>query len=210
MVYHKCPSPQSDTSAICIQSFMLWLLPLACLPHTKQFNVLHVPDGLSVLDKYWLIWSSMSQTSSELALFMYNKRPQLRGTTFLLFLWECPSLSTISTHSLQVPLLYPDGNGSELPDDLFWLDLAGVPSLGSSDDLFMFQCVQKSTISVLVLTENNSDHNSSIVSMASCSVILIGDSFSMFHQQWISKSQVFKWTWNTNYSLPSGIHMLPR
>ena len=114
---------------------------------------------------------------------MYNKRPQLWGTTFLLFLWECPSLSMISTHSSQFPLLYPDGNGSELPDDLFQLDLAGIPLLGSSNALFMFRSVQKLSISVLVLTENNSDHNSSIVSMASHSVILTGDSFSMFYQQ---------------------------
>ena len=115
--------------------------------------------------------------------FHVQQKAPVTGNYFLAFLMECPSLSMISTHTLQVPLLYPNGNGSELPDDPFWLDLVGIPSLGSSDALFMFRSVQKLSISVLVLTENNSDHNSTIVSMASCSIILTGDSFSMFYQQ---------------------------
>ena len=49
----------------------------------------------------------------------------------------------------------------------------------------------KSFISICVSTENNLDHSSSTVSIASCSVISTGES-SIFHQQWSTSSSQHK------------------
>ena len=75
--------------------------------------------------------------------FHVKQKAPVMGNYFLAFLMGMSLFKYDLNTFIAGPLLYPNGNGSELPDDPFQLDLVGVPLLGSSDALFMFQSVQK-------------------------------------------------------------------